>query len=204
MKSIVTLLTALLFSVQVQAALVSVSGQGKIVSAKHIQEDSPTTGKKQKGFDEQQGVELTRDIEVDDGFILEGTKVDSHIIFFNSKDKKEKESEAFWEFDGKILGVMSNSSGSLLMESNDLLAAFDNYFTKKGLVYPFDNLGMEGLDEYHVFAITGDTVLSVFMHVTEPGDWIRVITASAVPVPAAIWLFGSALFGLVGLRRKTK
>jgi len=42
------------------------------------------------------------------------------------------------------------------------------------------------------------------MEVTEPGDWIRVITASAVPIPAAIWLFGSALLGFVGMRRRSK
>jgi hypothetical protein len=39
--------------------------------------------------------------------------------------------------------------------------------------------------------------------VTEPGDWIRVITASAVPVPAAVWLFGTALLGFIGMSRKT-
>ena len=30
------------------------------------------------------------------------------------------------------------------------------------------------------------------------------ITTSAVPVPAAVWLLGSGLFGLVGLRRRSK
>jgi hypothetical protein len=30
------------------------------------------------------------------------------------------------------------------------------------------------------------------------------LTPSAVPVPAAVWLFGSGLLGLVGIRRKMK
>jgi len=31
-----------------------------------------------------------------------------------------------------------------------------------------------------------------------------VVAVSAVPVPAAVWLFGTAMFGLFGLRRKSK
>jgi hypothetical protein len=27
---------------------------------------------------------------------------------------------------------------------------------------------------------------------------------NVVPVPAAVWLFGTAMFGLIGLRRKSK
>jgi hypothetical protein len=42
------------------------------------------------------------------------------------------------------------------------------------------------------------------MVVTEPGDWIRVVTVSEVPVPAALWLFAPALMGFLGLRRKSK
>jgi hypothetical protein len=29
-------------------------------------------------------------------------------------------------------------------------------------------------------------------------------TDMVVPVPAAVWLFGTAMFGLIGLRRKSK
>jgi hypothetical protein len=32
---------------------------------------------------------------------------------------------------------------------------------------------------------------------------VRELSVSAVPVPAAIWLFGSALVGFVGMSRRT-
>ena len=32
--------------------------------------------------------------------------------------------------------------------------------------------------------------------------WIRFTPVSSVPVPAAVWLFGSGLLGLVGLARR--
>ena len=34
--------------------------------------------------------------------------------------------------------------------------------------------------------------------------WNLNMNHTAVPVPAAVWLFGSALTGLMGLRRKNK
>ncbi|PHS69736.1 MAG: hypothetical protein COB23_05595 [Methylophaga sp.] len=197
MKKTILILTALLFSVQAQAALVGTLG-GKIIGAVSIQEDSPTN-RRQQGFDEQQGVLLTKMIKVDGGFIAKGTKVDSHIIFFNTKGNKYGASKALWKFDGQILGVMSDKKGRLMNKTNDIFAAFDDYFTT-GKSLPFNAAGMEGRDGYFINAM----VLGVFMEVTEPGDWIRVITASAVPIPAAIWLFGSALLGFVGMRRRSK
>ena len=88
--------------------------------------------------------------------------------------------------------------------TNGLFAAFNNYFTT-GSSLPFNAAGLEQNN-----ILTGDgyfingLLLDVRMEVTEPGDWIRVITASAVPVPAAILLFAPALLGFLGLRRKAK
>jgi hypothetical protein len=36
---------------------------------------------------------------------------------------------------------------------------------------------------------------------TEPSYSFEAVTVSAVPLPAAVWLFGSGLFGLVGMRQ---
>lgn len=208
----VLLLAGLLFSIQASAAIISVTGQGKIVTRNNIHEDKPTTNNKQKGFNEAQGVLLTRDITVDNhkspassSIISKGTYVDSHLIFFNSDGDTRKESTATWAFSGAVLGVMANTSGSNLLDTNDLFAN-GNYFSNpsKGLIAPFPNLGLEGGDSY---SFIGDTVLDLKLVVTEPGDWIRVITAanvSAVPVPASAFLFGPALLGFIARRRMSK
>jgi hypothetical protein len=49
----------------------------------------------------------------------------------------------------------------------------------------------------------------ISLYFTDEGDWTRTVdatiltvTTSAIPVPAAVWLFGSALTGLAWVRRK--
>ena len=36
------------------------------------------------------------------------------------------------------------------------------------------------------------------------GDWEGTVTLQAVPIPAAVWLFGSGLLGLAGIARRKK
>ena len=198
MKKFILLLSALLLSVQAQAALVSVTGAGEIIAAVSVQEDSPTNTK-QQGFNEQQGVLLGSAVNVDGGTVAAGTRVDSHLIFLNSQGNTRIDTNASWTFDGAIVGVMSDSGGNLMTNSDSLFAAFNNYFTT-GTSAPFGAQGLEGADAY---TVSGNT-LDLRMLVTEPGDWIRVLTVSAVPVPAALFMFAPALLGFLGLRRKSK
>jgi hypothetical protein len=79
-----------------------------------------------------QGAVLSRDISVDSGIILKATRVDSHLIFLNSRGTTRIDDTQAWGFSVDILGVMSNQNGSLMGASNDLLAAFANYFTRAG------------------------------------------------------------------------
>lgn len=196
MKKFLILLSALLLSVQAQAALVSVSGAGAIIGAVHVQEDSPVNTQ-QEGFNEQQGVLLGSAVAVDGGTVAAGTRVDSHLIFLNSKGNARVNTNALWTFNGTIVGVMSDQPGNLMTNTNSLFAAFNDYFTT-GTSAPFGAQGLESNDGY---AISGN-MLKLHMLVTEPGDWIRVLTVSAVPVPAALFLFAPALLGFFSLRRK--
>lgn len=150
----------------------------------------------QQAFDEAQDVYLTRDIAVDGGTLLEGLWVDSHMIFLNTPDHSLARDRQTWVFDAPIIGVMSDYSGSLETASNDLLGA-------PGTFYPgsFPARGMEGADSY---TISGNSI-EVFMAVTEPGDWIRVVTEQQpIPEPGTILMMGVGLASLVGLRRKSR
>lgn len=153
------------------------------------------------GYDEQQGYTLTSNLSADflvstgiAGTIAAGTTLDSHYFFL---DPVSFLIEGSWtiDFDKPILAVIT---------STDLVFASD-FLGAAGTTYPgpFEKRGLENCDVCidAVTLLDADT-LSVSLHVTEPGDWFRVVTASPVPVPAAVWLFGSGLLGLVAVARR--
>ena len=51
-----------------------------------------------------------------------------------------------------------------------------------------------------------DDMNNVFLPIGKPGkdeEYCPTDTVNAVPIPAAVWLFGSALLGLLGVKRKS-
>jgi hypothetical protein len=57
------------------------------------------------------------------------------------------------------------------------------------------------------FTAEAGKVYTIILGGFQGGDWIETrndykLTISSVPVPSAVWLFGSALAGLVGLKRR--
>lgn len=72
----------------------------------------------------------------------------------------------------------------------------------------FDGIGSENLVDYvqlDTLAPFADT--NMYVRVTSaipPTGTIDNVTVSAVPIPAAVWLFGSGFIGLVGIARRKK
>ena len=209
MKKFLILLSALLLSVQAQAALVSVGAEGLIIAPVTVQKNSVLSYAAngitfaQNGFNEVQGHTLASSINVEDTTIAAGTKVDSHLIFLKT-DGTGLTRTARWTFDGDILGVMVDQSGTQMAATNNLFA-FGNYFSDSTPTFNF--LGLELNNNTDGYIFPNSKAITIKMYVNSPGDWMRVITRSAVPevpVPAALFMFAPALLGFLGLRRKTK
>jgi len=161
--------------------------------------DDLVTNTGMQGFNEAQGVLTTVAHAVDGGSIAAGTLVDSHMIFLNSLGSGVlSHFGVVWTFDNPIIGVMSDRGGLLEAASTfELGNPATNYTVvsgSSGPAAPYPARGLEsmvgpysGNDGY----IVAGNQITVGMYVTEPGDWIRVVTQ--VPVPGAVLL---AMLGL--------
>ncbi|MEQ1621302.1 MAG: VPLPA-CTERM sorting domain-containing protein [Methylococcales bacterium] len=83
-----------------------------------------------------------------------------------------------------------------------------NPFGTAGLTYLTHDATVDAVNGLTFTALAGQ-VYSIYFGGNGVGRWSQNvagyemnITTSAVPVPGAVWLFGSALAGLVGLRRR--
>ena len=63
-------------------------------------------------------------------------------------------------------------------------------------------IAMFGYMDIYAYDIFADNWFSLAL--SETGDFLSTPTTSPVPVPAAVWLFGSGLLGLVGVARRRK
>ncbi len=179
------------------SASASLIGGSDIITAPTlISDDSGAINWAQQGFDEAQNVLLSSNLQVREGTIAANTRVDSHMIFLNTPNNNRASDTQRWTFGGDILGII---------DARGTLTQTHSFLGHQNTTYQldFNNVGLEGGDSYSFT----NNILDLTMVVTEPGDWIRVITeasveTSPVPVPSAVWLFGTALFGFVGIRKK--
>ena len=185
------------------AAIVGVTGSGLVKTAgtdiTSTANNANIDPNNQWGFNERQGVLLGSALAVNGGTIAAGTRVDSHMIFFDSGGPSVT-TDATWTFSGNILGVMSDTAGNLERNSTGLLGSPLVSYPCDSSTACFANRGLEiGSDTYNAIGNT----LRLHSVVSSPGDWIRVVTVSAVPEPSTVALFalGMGFLGFVGLRR---
>lgn len=155
-----------------------------------------------QAFDEAQNVLTTVPHTHDYGVIPAETLVNSHMIFLNSEGETNlTHYDVVWTFDNLIIAVMSDSRGELEAASTfELGAPGTNYtvtFPGSGPAAPFGVRGLEGSDSY----VVAGNQINVSMIVTEPGDWIRVITA---PEPTTAMLLAAIGIGLVNWRKRRR
>ncbi len=160
--------------------------------------DSMATNLAQQGFNEMQDIFLTTALNMDSGVIAANQWVSSHMIFLNHANGTSGatvHNNVTWTFDGAIIGVMSDSQGNLEDASTSILGSATTNYPASG----FNARGLEGNDGY---SVNGNEI-TVNMRVTQPGDWIRVVTASPVPSPSAMALamIGLPVISMVRRRR---
>ncbi len=217
MKKIFVFKTALilLMALPAQASIINVTElagassagvNASIIAAPAFAQNANLANQAQQGFNEAQGILTTVAHAIDGGgSIAAGTNVNSHMIFLNKANSVGgtlSHGSVEWEFDGIILGVMSDSLGNLeaasTFELGNAGTAYDAPFTARGLEAM--GTGFSATDGY---TVAGNKI-TVGMRVTQPGDWIRVVTATAVPVPGTIALMGLGLVGLLGFGRRQR
>ena len=180
------------------AATVSSTGAfAEIPVPASVTNATPSSSTEIQYYNEMQGVVLGSALTTDQGVIAAGTAIDSHMFFLNRPGGGAVTSlRGTLTFATMVLGTISDEDGALMVLSDYLGAptTYDN----------FNNRGLElGGGNADVVTFLGDTVTAA-LNVTQPGDWVRVITVAAVPVPASILLLPLGLGALGAVRRRRR
>ena len=205
MKKTITLAFAAVLSAGVaHAATITANNEtSEVIPAPIVLNNgAPGNNTTVKAFEEATGVILASDLTTTLPAISAGTAVDSHMLFLNREDTASIRTVVEYSFTfsetiiGLILGTTNVNNTTFGTNGFPVLAA-------SGTTYGNLN-GFEGSGD--TWTITGGNTISGMMTVSQPGDWIRVITESPapVPLPAAGWMLLAGVGGLAAARKARK
>jgi len=131
------------------------------------------------------------------GLFLEiGTIVSSHYFQWDPINNGNTRVTATVTTDSQVFAFITQTQKLFDSDAQLGLAGLD-----------YANFGFRGLEGGDTTVFNGGAV-DLSWHATSPGDWTRMITAfsptAVVPVPAAAWLFGSGIIGLITTSRRKK
>lgn len=125
-----------------------------------------------------------------DSYFVHGDKQGTNVTF-----------NATLVFDQEIVAIIYNQTQLCDTDGPDQLGPFGAVGTTYADCSTNRTLELDG-DANWIHLSADRMTLEINTVVAHNMDDIRIITTSAVPVPAAAWLFGSALIGLAGIKRK--
>lgn len=229
LKAIITLLNSVvLFSVMSgvsTAAIISVGGDMiKITAPSSVEPGMLESSTNIWAFDERQSYTLSSDLYVDElagtsstGVISAGTVVNSYFLHADLLGDSTDTADIInltgtVTFNTKILGLIWTGVPCGHCPTTPMYLDTSDYLGLSSTLYPTGGLGRGfEVEEYYDLAGTRDYVtisadgysLTTVSSAAFPlrSDQLRVIT-SVVPVPAAVWLFGSGLLALIGVARR--
>ena len=102
--------------------------------------------------------------------------------------------------------IPSLASPLTLLVSNSLgtpNASLGAPTTDFGPLFAYGSSMLDGIPSFEAIAeFDGTGAVAQFNEPINEQAWTFAVGSAAVPIPAAVWLFGSGLIGLAGLRRK--
>lgn len=205
MKAILGLVASTLIAAPASAATITaLTTTGEVIATpSSVTNSLPANVPFIQGFNEKSNVVLGSDLTMQNygnpnTVASAGTAVDSHMFFMNNPDSSSstEETTARFSFSSMVLGIITSDSG---LDNSDMLLGAMGTTYQSG----FNNRGLEGGDSV---SFSGNEV-SLTFRLTQPGDWVRVITVAdvaPVPLPAGAPLMLAGLGAFALMRRKAK